>query len=186
MKNKWLIGCGGLLLIGVAFIGLIVSMVIAAQNKAINLEEQIHSASSAIEVQEKRRVDLIYNLVDTVEQYAKHEKETFAQVTEARSQAGQGNVEEATMAINAVAEAYPELKANENYKTLMLELSTTENMIAEHRTAFNTQVRAYNKHVRKFPNSTLLSLAGYEKIDAEYLEYNAPSDAPQDLFKDKE
>ena len=185
MKNKWVIGCGALLAIVVAFVIMVVSMVISSQNKAINLEEQIHSATSSIEVQEKRRVDLIHNLVDTVEQYASHEKETLTQITEARSQAGKGNVEEATMAIQAVAEAYPELKANENYKTLMLELSTTENLIAEHRTAFNTQVRAYNKHVRTFPNSMLLNLSGYEKIDAEYLEYNASSDAPQDLF-DKE
>lgn len=187
MKKSGLVILGILAMVVVGFGVLVFSAVIASQNKAINLEEQINSAESAIEVQEKRRVDLIYNLVDTVEAYAKHEKDTLAQVVEARSQANGGNIEEAALTIQAVAEAYPELKANENYKTLMLELSTTENLIAEHRTAYNTQVRAYNKHVRTFPNSMLLGLAGYEKIDKTYLEYNAPSDAPQNLFdRDKE
>lgn len=171
----------------VAGIILIVVMAVSSQNKAINLEEQILASESSIKVQEKRRVDLIHNLVDTVEQYAKYEGATLQKVTEARTQASLGNVEEATTAINAVTEAYPDLKANENYKTLMLELSTTENLIAEQRNNFNTQVRAYNKHVRSFPNSMFLSILGYEKINKDYLDFNAPTDAPQDLFsKDAE
>lgn len=186
MKNKALIGCGGIVILTVAIGVFIFSMGVSAQNKAINLEEQINSAKSSIEVQEKRRVDLIYNLVDTVEAYAKHERDTLAQIVEARSQAKGGNIEEAALTIQAVVEAYPELKANENYKTLMLELTTTENLIAEHRNAYNTQVRAYNKHVRTFPNGMLLGLSGYQQLDAEYLEFNAPSDAPQNLFDDKE
>lgn len=166
----------------VVLIILVFSSAMAAQNTAINLEEQVTSAQSAINVQEKRRVDLIYNYVDSVESYNEHESETLVQLTEARSQAKGGNVEEAQMTIQAVAEAYPDLKSQENYKTLMLELSTTENLIAEHRNNYNTQVKAYNKHVRSFPKTILLPLVGYEKIDVKYLDYNAPVDAPQDLF----
>lgn len=103
-------------------------------------------------------------------------------MTEARVSAESGDIEEARLAINAVAEAYPELKSIENYQTLMNELSVTENLIAEYRNNFNVQVRAYNKHIRKFPNKQILGFAGYESIDATYLEYDAPSDAPQDLF----
>lgn len=184
-NNKLLIGCGAIIAIIIVIGILIFSMGISSQNKAINLEEQINSAHSAIEVQEKRRVDLIHNLVDTVEQYASHEKDTLSKITEARSQVSEGNIEEASMVIQAVAEAYPDLKANDNYKTLMLELSTTENLIAEHRIAYNTQVRAYNKHIRTFPSSFILGIMGYEQLDVKYLEYEAPSDAPQNLF-DKE
>lgn len=158
------------------------TMVISAQNKAINLEEQINESSSAIEVQEKRRADLIINLVDTVESYNIHEKETLTLLTEARSQASNGSVEEAQLTIQAVTEAYPELKSQANYQTLMTELSTTENLIAEYRNNFNIQVKAYNKHVRKFPNSMLLGMSGYEQINIEYLEYEASSDAPTNLF----
>lgn len=173
-------------------IGIFVSMIVffvifalATQNKAINLEEQINESLSAIDVQEKRRVDLIYNLVDTVQVYDKHEKETLTLLTEARSKASNGNIEEARLMIDAVAEAYPELKSVENYKTLMNELSITENLIAEHRSNYNIQVRAYNKHIRTFPNKHLLDLIGYEKIDVNYLEYDAPSDAPTNLFGDE-
>lgn len=161
---------------------LFISFAVSAKNKAINLEEQINESSSAIEVQEKRRVDLIFNLVDTVKAYDKHEKETLILLTEARSKAAEGQIEEARMAINAVAESYPELKSLENYKTLMNELSTTENLIAEYRNNFNIQVKAYNKHIRVFPNSFLLNILGYEKINVSYLEYQAPTDVPTNLF----
>lgn len=167
------------------FIGLVViSMAIAftTQNKAIGLEEQINESKSAIEIQEKRRVDLILNLVDTVKAYDKHEEGTLTKLAEARSQANKGEVENAELTLQAVTEAYPELKSQANYKELMNELSTTENLIAQHRNNFNIQVKSYNKYVRKFPNSMLLGMMGYEKIDVKYLEYNAPSDAPQNLF----
>ncbi len=170
-----------------SIIGLVIlaaGLLIGAQNKAINLEEQINQSYSAIEVQEKRRVDLVYNLVDTVQEYDKHEKETLTELTAARSMASQGKVDEARLAINAVAENYPELKSVENYKTLMAELAVTENLIAEHRNTYNVQVRTYNKHIRTFPNRFLLNIVGYERVDMNYLEYDAPEDAPQNLFDD--
>lgn len=165
-----------------AVITLIVTIFVGAQNKAINLEEQINESSSAIEVQEKRRVDLIYNLVDTVQAYDGHEKEALVQLTEARSQAASGNVSDAQLAIQAVTEAYPDLKSQANYQALMNELATTENLVAEYRNNFNIQVKQYNKHIRKFPNSMLLGFMGYESIDASYLEYETPADAPTNLF----
>ena len=155
---------------------------VTTNNRAISLEEQINGASSEIEVQEKRRVDLIYNLVDTVKAYAEHESSTLAAVVEARNDAANGNVEEAQVAIEAVAEAYPELKANENYNQLMSELALTEYIIAQSRNNYNTQVKEYNKFVRSFPASMILNMMGYEKVDFSYTEYEAPEDAPQNLF----
>lgn len=161
---------------------LFVGMFAGTNNTAIGLEEQIKESKSSIEIQEKRREDLIYNLVDTVESYNKYEQDTMTKIVEARTKASNGQVQEAQTLIAAVAEQYPELKSNENYKTLMTELSVTENLIAEHRNNYNIQVKEYNKYVRKFPTSMILNMMGYEKIDTDYLEYNASEDAPQNLF----
>ena len=150
------------------------------QNKAIGLEEQILTASSDIEVQEKRRVDLVYNLVDTVKQYDKHEAETLKEIVEARG--GKGDISDVNTVLSAVTEAYPDLKSNENYKQLMTELTVTENMMVDYRTNYNSQVKSYNRYVRKFPNRFILDILGYETISYTYLEYNAPSTAPQNLF----
>ena len=152
------------------------------QNKAINLEEQVKTASSDIKVQEKRRVDLVYNLADCVKQYDKHEAETLQAIVEGRSK--DDDIENVNTLISAVTEAYPELKSNENYKELMNELSVTENLIANYRSNYNTQVRAYNRYVRKFPNKQFLSVLGYEQVDYDYLNYDVSSDAPQNLFGD--
>lgn len=180
-KNLWIVlgVIGGIFLAGIIAVG---AIFITSQNKAISLEEQVNESSSAIEIQEKRRVDLILNLVDTVKSYDNHEKETLTLLTEARSSASEGKVEDAQLAIQAVTEAYPELKSQANYQQLMTELSVTENLIAEHRNNYNIQVKAYNKHIRKFPNSLILGIMGYEQIDSTYLEYETPSDAPTNLF----
>lgn len=151
------------------------------QNKAINLEEQIKIADSDIKVQEKRRVDLVYNLVDTVKNYDKHEAETLKSIVEARVKDG-GNISEVNTMISAVTESYPELKSNENYKQLMTELSVTENMIAEYRSNYNKQIKEYNRYTRKFPNKQFLGMLGYEAVEFDYLNYNAPVDAPTKLF----
>lgn len=174
-------------------VGIIVGIVIAIalfivfgvqgyQNRAFSLEEQVNSAQSAINVQEKRRIDLIGNLVDCVEDYNEHEATLLKETVAMRGQAG--DIEGAMTAITAVAEAYPELKANENYKQLMNELSITENMIAEHRENFNQQVKEYNRYVRKFPARNFLGILGYEIMDYEYLDYGASEDAPTNLFED--
>lgn len=173
-------------IIGVGIVAVVLMIVFgiqSSQNKAIALEEQVNTASSDIKVQEKRRVDLVYNLADCVKQYDKHESETLMAVAEGRGTAG--DIENVTTALTAVAEAYPELKSNENYKTLMNELSMTENMIAEYRSNYNKQVKEYKRYVRKFPSRLFLGMLGYEVQEYEYLNYNAPVDAPQDLFKER-
>lgn len=169
-------------LVGILLIGILgVFSINGFQNKAIGLEEQIRTADSDIKIQEKRRVDLIYNLVDTVKQYDKHEYNTLKDIVDARS-SNNGDISDVTTMINAAAEAYPELKSNDNYKQLMNELSITENMIAEYRTNYNKQIKEYNRYIKKFPNKQFLNILGYEPVEFDYLDFNAPSDAPQNLF----
>ncbi|MEG0836260.1 MAG: LemA family protein [Anaerovoracaceae bacterium] len=166
----------------IAFALLTAGVFVSTNNKAINLEEQINGANASIKVQEKRRVDLVYNLVDTVEAYAEHEKRTLQAVTDARTSAIGGNIKEASMAIQAVGEAYPELKANENYKQFMTELALTENAIAEYRNNLNQQIKSYNKFCRKFPSRVILNMMGYEKLEIQYTDYGVSEAAPHDLF----
>lgn len=154
------------------------------QNKAISYEEQIGTAQSDIKVQEKRRADLIPNLVDCVKQYDKHEHETLMAVIEARGTNSDAAVEEIQTMIAAVAEAYPELKSSDNYKQLMNELATTENLIANYRSNYNSWIKDYKKYVRKFPNRQILDMVGYETLEYSYLDYNTTSDAPTNLFED--
>ena len=152
------------------------------QNKAISLEEQISTAQSEIKVQEKRRADLIPTLVDCVQAYDEHEYQTLMDVINARGSSSDESVQEIQMMIQAVAEAYPDLKSSENYKELMNELATTENLIANYRSNFNTWVKNYNQYVRKFPNKQILGMLGYQLMDYTYLDYNVSSDAPTNLF----
>ena len=164
----------------IAVILLCVFGIQSSQNKAISLEEQINTAQSDIEVQEKRRVDLVYNLVDCVKQYDKHEADTLTAIVDGRGSTG--DIENVATAITAVSEAYPELKSNENYKQLMNELAVTENLIAEYRSNYNKQVKEYNRYVRKFPTRIFLDMLGYDVLNYEYLNYNTSSDAPQNIF----
>ena len=178
-KTNWklplIIGAGVIAVILLCIFG-----VQSSQNRAIALEEQVNTASSDIKVQEKRRVDLVYNLADCVKQYDKHEADTLKAIVEGRGSTG--DIENVTTAITAVSEAYPELKSNENYEHLMTELSMTENLIAEYRSNYNKQIKEYNRYVRKFPTRMFLDMLGYEMQDYTYLDYNAPVDAPQSLF----
>ncbi|ENZ12455.1 LemA family protein [Enterocloster clostridioformis] len=167
--------------VGIVFI--VVACVFGVQgsrNKAIGLEESIETSMSDIKVQEKRRIDLLPNLVDTIKQYDKHEAETLQEIVDGRGSTG--DIENVTTAITAVAEAYPELKSNENYKQLMTELATTENMIAQYRESYNKQVGTYNRYVKGFPARLFLSWMGYEILDYQRLDYQAPADAPTNLF----
>ena len=126
-----------------AIVLLCIFAVQGTQNKAFILEEQVNTAQSDIRVQEKRRVDLVYNLADCVMQYDKHEAETLTAIVEGRGSSG--DIENVATAITAVSEAYPELKSNENYKELMNELSITENLIAEYRSNFKLRYFCYRK-----------------------------------------
>lgn len=152
------------------------------QNKAISYEEQISTAQSEIEVQLKRRADLIPNLVDCVKAYDEHEYQTLMDVISARGTSSDASVNEIQTMINAVAEAYPELKSSENYRELMNELAATENLIANYRSNYNTWVKSYKQYVRKFPNRQILDMLGYEVMDYAYLNYDVSEDAPTNLF----
>ena len=175
-----------LIILGVVFtiVMLVIGIIASKNNTAIILEEQIRESKSAINIQEKRREDLIYNLVDTVKSYAKYEQDTLTKVVESRSAATNGKFEDAKTLILAVAEQYPELKANEQYSNLMIELTSTENIIANYRNNYNAQVKKYNKYIRKFPNNLILSMLGYETLEEDYLSYEASQDAPKNLFKE--
>lgn len=152
----------------------------SARNRAISFEESVYTAQSDIKVQEKRRVDLVYNLADCVKQYDKHESETLTGLADGMSKGN--SVEDVNTAIAAVTYAYPELKSNENYKQFMNELSITENKIARYRENYNKSVTDYNRYVKKFPARIFLNWTGYEVLEFERLDYQAPGDAPQDLF----
>ncbi len=142
----------------------------------MSLKTQIEEAWSEIDVQLKRRADLIPNLVESVKGYAKHEKSIFLEVTKARSALmGAGSLakkaEASDMLTNAlgkliaVAENYPQLKANENFVQLQKELSDTEDKIAYSRQYFNTTVLEYNTKIRLFPNSLVASSLGFSAKD---------------------
>lgn len=183
MSNKSTLKLAAIIAAGIiAVILMSVLGIQGVQNKAYSLEEQINTAASDINVQEKRRIDLIYNLADCVTQYDRHEAETLTAIVEGRSSGK--NVENVTTALMAVSEAYPELKSNENYRELMNELSITENLIAEYRTNYNKQVKEYNRYIRKFPTRWFLDILGYDVQPYGYLNYDTTPDAPQDLFEE--
>lgn len=170
-------------------LGIVVSVILfiiicfaTVNNHVIVLEEQIKESESSIKIQEKRRLDLIVNLVDTVKSYNEYEQETLSKIVDARSKAIDGQVEEAEKLINLVVEQYPELKSNENYKQVMIEMSVTENLIAEHRNNYNEQIKSYNKYTKKFPNSLILNMMGYDRQEYEYLNYEVSEDAPTNLW----
>lgn len=152
----------------------------SAQNRAISFEESVYTAESDIKVQEKCRVDLIYNLADCVKQYDKHESEILTGLADGMSKGN--SVEDVSTAIAAVTYAYPELKSNENYKQFMNELSITENKIARYRENYNKSVTDYNRYVKKFPARIFIDWTGYEVLEFQRLDYQAPADTPQNLF----
>jgi LemA protein len=159
-----------LLLIGIVVI--LVLYVIWAYNRLITLRNRVKNAWAQIDVQLKRRYDLIPNLVETVKGYAKHEREVLTNVTKARAQLMKGGIEDRARANNmltqalkslfAVAENYPNLKANENFKLLQEELAGTENKVAYIRTAYNDAALALNNACDLFPTNIVAGLFGFK------------------------
>lgn len=152
------------------------------KNNAIRIEEGIENASGNIRVEEKRRFDLIPNLVETVKEYDQHEYNTLVNLVKERGNNAK-SADEIKLMIAAVAEAYPDLKSQKNYKELMNELSITENKISEIRKFYNKEVTEYKRFTRQFPNKQILSLTGYDVKEYERLEFeNSSVDAPKVNF----
>jgi LemA protein len=158
------------IILGVAVI-LIVAITII-YNGLVKLRNRVQNAWGQVEVQLKRRYDLIPNLVETVKGYATHEKDTFEQVTKARAgaQAASGPAEQAgaenflTAALRqlfAVAEDYPELKASANFASLQADLAETENKIAVSRQIYNDTVLTYNNKVQQVPTNFVAAMTGF-------------------------
>lgn len=175
--------------VGLIVAGIIIAIVLcgvvwvqSAQNRAIGLEESVYTAESDIKVQEKARVDKVYNLADCVKQYDKHESNTLSQLAESMSKGNQ--IEDVNTALAAVTYAYPELKSNENYKQLMKELTVIENQLSQYRENYNNGIKKYNSYVKRFPTRIFLSWTGYEVHNFERLDYQAPVSAPTKLFED--
>jgi LemA protein len=174
------------------FVFLIIIVVIAAwivavYNSLVVLRNRIENAWSQIDVQLKRRADLIPNLVETVKGYASHEKEVFTKVTEARAalvhaegvaDRAQANnmLTGALKTLFAVAENYPELKANQNFMMLQEELAGTESKVAYARQFYNDTVLKYDNRRQKFPANVIASMFGFK--DREYFEVAEPDREP--------
>ena len=173
---------------GIVGVGAICVMVMcifwiqSSGNKAITYEQTIEVAALDIHVQEKRRKDLLPNLVDAVKQYDKHEAEVLQAIVDGRSKTA--DIENVTTSIAAVAEAYPALKSNENYKQLMTELTTTENLISQYRSNYNLQVGSYKSYIKSFPARYFLLWTGYTPVDYDLLDYDVSAEAPTNLFKE--
>ena len=176
MKFSWKL-CLIILAVVLALVLVFVFSFQGVQNKAIGLEDQITTAQSEIKIQEKRRADLIPNLVDCVKAYDEHEYNTLMAVVEARGAGSDEAASEVMTSINVVAEQYPELKSNENYKQLMTELATTENLIKNTRSNYNTWVTKYNSYIKHFPNKQILGMLGYEIVEFEKLNFDVSEDA---------
>ena len=178
-------GIAGLVLLGIVVV--LVTWIIATYNRLVGLRNRIENSWSQIDVQLNRRYELIPNLVETVKGYAKHEKEVFENVTKARSamttaqgvqQQGeaQNMITEALGRLFAVAEAYPELKANQNFMMLQEELSGTANKIAYSQQFYNDQVMTYNTMIESFPANIIANNFGFR--EKEYFPMEAAAREP--------
>jgi LemA protein len=179
------------LIVVIVVVAFLISFVAGIYNSLVRLNERVNEAWSDITVQLKYRADLIPNVVETVKGYAKHEKETFQMVTEARTAAmGAKTVKQAAEAeremqtalgrIFAIAEAYPELKANENFQTLQTQLQDVEDKIQAARRFYNAGAKDLNTKIKTFPTNVVNSMIGHFKT-RDYFEVD---DAEKAKIKD--
>ena len=185
--------------IGIVFIMMLgvliflVLLVIGIYNSLVRLRNQVDNAWSQIDVQLKRRHDLIPNLVETAKGYMTHERETFEKITEARSRAmGANNVADASKAEGQLTEAlskfmlvvenYPDLKANQNFLSLQETLTSTENKIAFARQGYNDQVLFYNNKIQMFPSNIIAGMFSFTKRDYFEITNEAERSVPKVSF----
>ncbi len=181
------------LLIVLIVVALLVLFVIGTYNALVRLRNQVNNAWSQIDVQLKRRHDLIPNLVETARGYMAHERGTFEAITKARSQAmGAKTVAEAAKTEGALTEAlskfmlvvenYPDLKANQNFLAVQEELASTENKIAFARQNYNDQTMFFNNKIQMFPSNVIAGMFGFGKRDFFQLEGAAEREVPKVSF----
>ena len=172
---------------------LVVLAVISVYNALVRLRNQVDNAWSQIDVQLKRRHDLIPNLVETARGYMKHERETFEAITKARSAAmgaktvseaahAEGQLADALSKFMLVVENYPDLKANQNFLALQEELTSTENKIAFARQNYNDQVLFYNNRIQMFPSNLVAGMFAFTKRDFFEVQTAAEREAPKVSF----
>ena len=184
-------------MIGLIVVGVIVVVVglfvMGAYNALIRLRNQVDNAWSQIDVQLKRRHDLIPNLIETAKGYMQHERETFEAITEARSRAmGAGSVADSAKAEGGLSQAlsnfmlvvenYPDLKANQNFLSLQEELTSTENKIAFSRQGYNDQVLFFNNKTQMFPSNIIAGMFGFIKREFFEIEDAAEREVPKVSF----
>ena len=167
---------GTIIIIIVAILLFLVCYVIGIYNKLVNARNKVENQFSQVDIQLKRRADLIPNLIETVKGYAKHEKETLNEVVEARNKAiNAGSVNEKIDANNALtgalnklfalAESYPDLKANENFMSLQADLKDTEDKITYARQFYNDSAMNFNNLVQMFPSNIIAGIFGFRKFE---------------------
>ena len=156
-------------IVGICLIG--TCCVFSSRNGAINLEEQVNTAKSGIDVQLSNRFNKLHELAACVKKYDEHEYKTLVAVIEARGKnMGGKEMKQCIAQFSRVEERYPDLKSQANYKHLMDDISITENTLAHKKTAYNEFVRDYSYHCRKFPTSLFLDLTGYRMKKFDYYE----------------
>ena len=181
------------LIVVVVVLVMLILFVIGIYNALIRLRNQVDNAWSQIDVQLKRRHDLIPNLVETAKGYMKHERGTFEAITKARSQAmGAKSVSESGKAEGALGEAlskfmlivenYPDLKANQNFLAVQEELTSTENKISFSRQSYNDQVLFFNNKIQMFPSNIIANTFNFGKRDFFELETPAEREVPKVSF----
>jgi LemA protein len=177
------------LIVLLAIVLAVALFVVVLYNRFVRLRNRVDNAWAQVEVQLKRRWDLIPNLVESVKGYAAHERGTFEAVTEARARAQQaktpgetaeaeGILGQALGRLFAVAEAYPELQADENFRQLQTELAETENRVAVSRQVYNDSVLTYNNSIQTFPGVVLAGPFGFSIREFFEVEDEAQREAP--------
>ncbi len=171
----------------VAIVAIIITIFVVMYNSLVKLRIKVENSWAQIETQLQRRYDLIPNLIETVKGYAAHEKEVFENVTAARANLAKADsvadkaqadnaLTDTVKSLFAVAENYPQLRANENFKELQMELTSTENKIAYARQFYNDVVAKFNQAIAVFPKSIIAAMFGFKEKD--YYEAKAESSEP--------